>query len=252
MPALLTTTFCSVDDVQSYLSDEGVNLRLNDTEASGQYIQATAAAAINATSISIMPLEYAVNAGDNLYFSSANMTSQAPVVVTAPAATGATLLTVAPLTVAINAFAVAIDGGVNTYDMKRLTVQAIMWATAQVKLYCNVKYDDVALADSWSVNRWATHLAGYRLCRRRTNACPTTVAEDYKETVAELKSVQAGSLYIEDIGLRTTEAPAWSNVTVDQSGYDIRKVRVQRPISEGTPTQYPQNVSWPAEFSFEI
>jgi phage gp36-like protein len=244
--------FCNAGDVQDYLSIEGVNLRLDDdSSATGQYVQASANAIVGATSIPVTPLTAPLDAGDTLFFYAGNMPVPGVAVLSAPAGLGATSLTVNPLTVQVNQGSVAIDSGVNVVEYNRINV-AINWATSQVKLYCGSKYDDSALASSWTVKRWATIIAAYRLCRRRTNPCPATVEEDYKEAILELKDVQKGNLYIEDVGLRTTECPAWSNVQVDSFGYDLRKVRVQRPISEGTPTQYPQNVSWPAEFCYEI
>jgi hypothetical protein len=254
MPVLLPPAFCSATDVQNLLSTLAVDLRLGDDDASatGQYIQATALASIGATTLNVMPLEVAVNAGAHLWFYGADQSVESEVIFRAAFPAGATSLSVNALTNPVNAGAVALDSGVNVIDWNRLANPFIPWASAQIKRRLNVKYDDSALLQCWSVNEWATILTAYRLCQRRLNAVPGVMQKAYDDAIADMKEVQSGAMYLEDVGLRTTECFAWSNVTLDQFGYNIRKVRVQQPISESTPTQYAQNVSWPAQFCFEI
>jgi hypothetical protein len=251
-PPALTTLFCAPSDVEDYLSVEGVNLRLDDdASATGQYIQATQTVPVGSLSVPIMPLQAAIPAGDRLTFYGANMPSESAAIVQSAAGISATSLMVAALAQTIFAGAVAIDSGVNLVEYQRIITE-ISAATSEVRSFVAVKYDDSELVKSWSIWRCTRIIAAYRLCRRRTNACPVTVEEDYKAALKELKEYQYGARYVDDAGLRTTEAPAWSNVRVDQFGYDFQKVRVEQCISESTPTQYPQHADWLAQFSYEI
>jgi hypothetical protein len=158
-------------------------------------------------------------------------------------------LTVSPLLAQIDALATANDSGVNLAMAQRL-VKACQYGTAQVKLYCCGRYDDSALVQSWSCNRWATALASKWICKRRAQSCPKGIAEDAKEAIDEMKAVQLGMLSIEDIGTRTSGWPFISNFSMDLR-YDYNRVRVEPQLSEGTPTGYPQFVDWNAGLFLE-
>lgn len=124
--------------------------------------------------------------------------------------------------------------------------KARYWATRKVDFFCMARYADSALATSWVVNEWAIILACFWLSSRRANPVPNSILELYKEAMEELKSVQAGRFEIPDIGQRAAAFPAWSNVRVDPMSR-LRKIRVERPISEPTPTPYRQDRDWSAE-----
>lgn len=133
------------------------------------------------------------------------------------------------------------------------------WATAQVKMYCLPHYDDSELARSWVVNWWATVLAAHQLCSRRLNQVPDSIRALLfgsggadRGVMGELRDVHADRLKVPECRRRNPDdAPAWSNVVVDPR-YRMRQARVQRPISERTPTQYPQTIDWPSEHRQEF
>lgn len=128
--------------------------------------------------------------------------------------------------------------------------KARYWAKARVDFYCRLLYRESDLAESWLVNNWAVICGAYWLSCRRGNPPPGSFDDLYKEAVEDMKLVHSGQYQIPDIGLREVAWPAWSNVRVDQL-YNLRRVRVQRPISEKSPTPYRQNRDWPGEFILE-
>lgn len=242
-PGALPNLYVTPADVYDYMGTEMAQLRLDDhSQASDQTVQATATAAPGATSLAVTALTSPLLPGSTLEFDGAGMPAVVEVVVTAIATVGATSLTVAPLPAAVNGLAEAFDNGVNTATAARL-VKACQYATARVKMYCASRYDDSALAQSWSVNRWALALACEWMCKRRGGSATEGIADDVKTALEEMKQVQAGALHIEDIGTRTSGWPFLSNVTVD-IGYDYAKLRVEQPLSEQTPTVYGQFIDW--------
>lgn len=152
-------------------------------------------------------------------------------------------------------FSATLDG-----DESPFLLQCREWATAQVKFYCQPHYDDAELSASWLANEWATVLAAVRLCSRRLNAVPDSlralcygdIKGDDQGVMGDLRDVRRGRAKIPETARRTPDdGPAWSNVTVDPR-YRLRQLRVQRPISEQTPAQYPQTVDWRAEHTLEF
>jgi hypothetical protein len=153
------------------------------------------------------------------------------------------------------------SGSVSGGELAVLT-QLVNYATARVKFYCAVHYDDADLATSWLVNEWATVIAAHRLSLRRCNPVPSCLRElmygaagegarpGDRGVMGDLEDVRAQRAQIPDIGYRNVPWPAWSNVTVDPR-YRVRQIRVQRPISERTPTQYGQDADWSSEFAWE-
>jgi hypothetical protein len=142
------------------------------------------------------------------------------------------------------------DSYVNAYEQVTVT-SAINYATTRVNFYCQVLYDSDQLATSWLVNEWATIIASRWMCSRRNNPVPTSLEEMYKAVIDDMKLVRAMQMQIPDIGYRNATWPAWSNIS-KSDGYRYRKLRVERPISEKSPTQYPQSPDWNAEFTWEI
>jgi len=253
MPQLveLPNLYCTPGDVYDYLSTEGAQLRLDDhNQATGQIIQATADAQPNDTILKITALKLPILAGQVLTFDGANMPAALDVVVATTAPTGATSLTVVMLPAAVNSLAQARDSGVNIALAARL-VKAVKYATAQIKMYCTPRYNDSKLAQSWSVNRWASVLAGRWMSRRRAQGCPKSIEQDALEVMEELKGVRFGRLTIEDIGTRTANWPFLTNVTLDIR-YDYAKLRVEQPLSEPTPTQYGQFIDWTSALFIEV
>lgn len=141
------------------------------------------------------------------------------------------------------------DGTVDTDEAPRV-LRACNVATARVLRYTQTLYDSEDLVNSWSVWHWATVIAAYWLCCRRNNPIPASLQALYDETIEDLTAVKLGLLPIEDIGYKTTLAPLWSNVRIDNN-YSIRQLRVQRPISERSPVQFPQKTDTLAEVLVE-
>ena len=243
MPITLTTLFTTPQDVWDLLSVEGVDLREDDHNlASGQIIETSAAAAVDATSISVLALPVALLRGAELVFDAAGMATPVVAKLTAAAAVNATSISVSALTAAINAGAQARDSGVNAATGARLAVGARK-GTSKVKLFCNARYDDSQLKLAGTVLDWATVAAARFLCTRRAQGCPKSIREDYEEAIEEMKMVQCGQLNLEDIGTRGVDWPTVTNVIVNP-GYDGMRARVQSNFSEQTPTAYNQFIDW--------
>ncbi len=249
MPITLATLFTTPADVWDLLSTEGVDLRLDDHNlATGQLITTTAAAAVGATSITVAELPVSLLRGAELVFDGAGMDGPVKAQLTAVAATYATTLSVTALTTAINSGATARDSGVNAATGIRL-LRGTQRGTSKVKLYCNSRYDDSQLTLSGTVNNWATIAAAKWLCTRRAQGCPKSILTDYDEAVNEMRMVQCGQLYIEDIGTRGADWPTVSNITVNPS-YDNMRARVQQAMSEQSPTNYNQFIDWNSARAF--
>ncbi len=251
MPIVLSTLFTSPQDVWDLLSTEGVDLREDDHNlASGQIIQTTSDTPVGSTTMAVLALPVALLNGAQLTFDGAGMPSPVTAQLTAVANVGATSLSIAATTIDIPSGAQARDSGVNAATGNRLLVGARK-GTSKVKLYCNQRYDDSQLRLSGSVLDWATICAAKFLCTRRAQGCPKSIAEDYKETIEELRMVQVGNLAIEDIGTRGTDWPSITNITVNPV-YDTMRSRVQPNISEQTPTAYSQYIDWNSACAFEF
>ena len=251
MPLALANLYTTPQDVYDLVGVDAVQLREDDLNlATGQTITTTAAAALAATSITVAALEYALLKGSVLVFDNAGMDTPVEATLTAAAIVGATTLTVSALGAAIASGGKAVDNGVNVW-LASLMLKGCKYATAQVKSYCCGRYNDSDLANSWSVNRWATAIAARWIAKRRYQAAPDGIESEFQETILELKSVQVGQLNIEDIGTRAAGWPFMSNVTLDDR-YTYRKARVEAVISEPGPTQYPQSIDYNSIMSFEF
>lgn len=243
MPITLSTLFTSPQDVWDLLSVEGVDLREDDHNlATGQIIEVTADAVVGATSLTVTALPVALLRGAELVFDAAGMTVPVKASLTAAAAAGATSISVTALATAINNKAQARDSGVNAATGARLVV-GTRKGTSKVKLYCNARYDDSQLVLSGTVLDWATIMAAKFLCTRRAQGCPKSLKADYDEAIEEMRMVQSGQLFIEDIGTRGVDWPTVTNVIVNPM-YNGMRARVQPNISEQTPTGYSQFVDW--------
>lgn len=141
------------------------------------------------------------------------------------------------------------DGVLDAFEQAHVPM-AINYATSRCNLYLQPLYDPSDLATNWLVNYYATILAAAWLRSRRGNPVPTSLAEMVKETITDLKDIKQLNLQLPDSALRHVAWPAWSNVRVDPR-YRVKQIRVERPISEPTPTEYSQNVDWTSEFFFE-
>lgn len=243
MPITLSTLFTSPQDVWDLLSVEGVDLREDDhNRATGQEIVTSAVGLVGATTLSVAALPVALLKGAELTFDEAGMSVPVKVRLTIVASVLDTTLNVEALESEVASGAIARDSGVNAATGARLLV-GCRKGTSKVKLYCNARYDDSALAQSGTVCDWATICASKFLCTRRAQGCPKSLLADYEECIEEMRMVQTSQLSIEDIGTRGIDWPQIVNVTVNPS-YDGMRARVQPAISEQSPTDYGQYVDW--------
>lgn len=116
--------------------------------------------------------------------------------------------------------------------------KALYWATARVNMYALGRYAASDLANSWVVNNWCVVLACHWLSCRRGNPPPGSFDQLKDEVMEDLKAIRAGEADLPEIGLRNAAWPAWSNVRVDCL-YRLRKIRVEKPISEKTAQRGP-------------
>lgn len=128
---------------------------------------------------------------------------------------------------------------------------AIAWGSAKVLFYCWQRFAPTDLADSWLVNDWATICSCYFLSTRRGNPVPSSIFDLYKQAVDDLKMVHSGEYDIPFVASREQSVPAWSNVRVDVM-QNLRRVRVERPISEKTKPPYQQHRDLLAEYLPEV
>jgi hypothetical protein len=250
MPLALPNLYTSPAAIYDYLSVEGVDLRLDDTNlATGQTVRVTSDAAVGDTSLAITALKLPLIKGSVLQFLGGGTEEVVTARLTATATVGSVTLAVEALESAILALAQAQDDGVNLATAARL-VRATERGTTECKLWLCGRYDDDVLVLANSVNWWATVIGARWLATRRGQSAPKGIADEYEETMDRLQMVHAGQLQIEDIGTRTPSWPFISNQTVDQA-QRVAKVRVEPQISEGTPTVYPQWIDWSAALSLE-
>lgn len=138
---------------------------------------------------------------------------------------------------------------VSAAELVRLTTYARNYATGRINMYCLGRYDAADLATSWVVNEWATYIACHWLSRRRGN--PALFKDEYDEAISELKQIKAGQLNLEELAERNPGWPSWSNTRVDFR-YPLKKIRVERPISEQSPTSgLPRNRDIAADYFVE-
>lgn len=251
MTLLLPNLYTSPNDLVAWLGTDGFELRLAESEGTGQEIQVVADAAEGDTSLSVTALQLPLLKGTVLKFNGGGMSEIVTVTLSAVAQVGDQTLSVEPLEGDVPATATATDNGVNVVLAQR-AVLACQYATARVKDYCCPRYQDSDLkanADSkGSVNRWASALGAKWLAKRLMRSCPEGLQEDAEEALEELRMVKRGVLNVADIGLREGGLPWVSNQTVDVR-YNLVKSRVETLISSPDVVQYPQFVDYNGIYS---
>src|SRR5262245_55184871 len=149
------------------------------------------------------------------------------------------------------------DGAVSGIELNWF-VRARSWGTSRVVHYLHTLYEPDDLANNEMVVQWASIIAAHWLAVRRGNPAPQSLremlygdgSEENRGVYGEMLDVKKGLFQLEDVGLRNAGWPAWSNVRRD-IWYRVRQTRVERPISERTPTEYSQNVDHAAEHIYE-
>lgn len=142
------------------------------------------------------------------------------------------------------------DAAVDADELVRITPRIVNKATARCNLYLLERYDANQLADSWMVHHWATVIGAYMVCQRRGNVIPESLQQEYDQCIEEMQAVKDGDMSLGDVPQRESDQPTFSNVTIDDR-YRVRRVRVQRPISEQSPSAIPQNIHHPSSFTVE-
>lgn len=144
------------------------------------------------------------------------------------------------------------DPGNNGPIAEAGTIEDVIWdATDIINMFCQSLYRPEDMVRSTWVNRRATDIACYLLEGRRGNIPTAAVSNWYKQALDWLEKVHMSLYEIPGIPIRATQAPAWSNVRIDQR-YPLFRVRVERNISDKNPTPYAQSVDWQAEFDYSL
>lgn len=124
------------------------------------------------------------------------------------------------------------------------------WGTEKVNFYCSNLYPPSRLATSWWVYNQAIVCASYILGCRRGNPPVESVEDLYLACLEDMKLVHSGKYQIPNLAPRSAAWPSWSSVRVDPF-YNLRKIRVQRPVSDRRHTDYRRNVDWRSEYTWE-
>jgi hypothetical protein len=141
------------------------------------------------------------------------------------------------------------DGVINATEDGYIQ-RAITWASDRINFFVLQRYDAHCLQTSWIVNQWCTILAAWWLSVHRGNPPPGSFEELKKQTEADLLLVHNRTFDIPNIGERFSSLPSWSNVRVDML-YALRKIRVERPLSDRTKVPFKQNIDWPSQMIVE-
>lgn len=116
---------------------------------------------------------------------------------------------------------------------------AINVASGEVDMYLANRYAPSALATSWVIYNWCSVLAAYRLTIRRCGSAPVALQFEYENVKKLMSEVQNGQLQIAGLPSLATPGCQFSNVRIDPR-FVQRQMRVERVISDTTPTRGPQ------------
>jgi hypothetical protein len=104
-------------------------------------------------------------------------------------------------------------------------------AALKVNQYSTRHYS-VTAANDWITGYASVVIAATMLFRRRGNAPPAELQDEYDAVVAMLEDVYSGKSELPMASPKAWEAPSMSNLTID-GRYNQSKVRVQDRISIG-------------------
>lgn len=141
-------------------------------------------------------------------------------------------------------------GTVDVTEAAVLSTTIVNEATAEVNDYLFQRYAPIKLNDSWSCRRATSIIAAVWVCQRRGNPVPASLEKEYERVIAKLEQIRDHILDIGGIAERESDQIGVSNVTID-SNYDVKQIRVQRSISDRTPTNSPGPQSWRDVGAFE-
>jgi len=139
------------------------------------------------------------------------------------------------------------DGALSAAEQRAITY-AVNGGTETILFYTYSRYDPAVLANSWSVNRWATYFACYQLCCERVDPIPETLITLIEDATTKLEQIQLGRhAGLPGIPVRRTQAPVWSNVRVDPL-YQFKCIRVEKGRSSKGPNTRPVVPDYPEAF----
>lgn len=142
------------------------------------------------------------------------------------------------------------DYGNNSASGEIGSIEDAIWdATEIINFYCFTHYEPGSLAKSLWINRRATEIACYILCKRKGNIPSGSISADYKQAIDWLEKVHAGLYELPNVPYRHTLAPAFSNVRIDQR-YPTFRIRVEQVLSDRSPAPYPQYPDWASAFDY--
>lgn len=142
------------------------------------------------------------------------------------------------------------DVAVQATELVRLTTNIVNYATSEINLFVGERYTMAALAESWFIHHAATVRGAVFLCQRRFNSVPESLEDEWVRIERLLQRIHDHKLSLADIPELESDQPIMSNVTIDDR-YRVRRIRVQRPISDNRQSPYPQRNHWPSEFTVE-
>lgn len=119
--------------------------------------------------------------------------------------------------------------------------QYVNWICSRINDYCAGRYNPEDLAQSWTINYWGAVMCAHMICARKANPYPTSLKEAYQIVQQDMREMKQGIYTLADVDLRVIDQPAWSNVRVPV-WYLRDRIRVERPLSEGTPRRVPPNI----------
>ena len=140
------------------------------------------------------------------------------------------------------------SGGLSSNEQRTADL-GIYVATGWVARHATT-YDRLDLARSASAWWWATIYYARYLCLLDGNPIPPGLAELFAEAQRDMLKVQAGTMFIEDIGAKMDPAPSWSNLRMDNN-FGVRKMRVIRPISDRSRANFPRRRDFGGEYIYE-
>lgn len=138
--------------------------------------------------------------------------------------------------------------GAETAAEQYVVTKFIAWCSSWLDMHLLPLYEAAGLAASVVVNEWCALLVARRLCRHRGNSVPQSLETACEEARKDVDAVRRKEMVLPDCHLRRRQGMTFSNVRVD-CRYNLRRIRVERPLSDRMPTQYPQVVDRAAEFA---
>jgi phage gp36-like protein len=127
---------------------------------------------------------------------------------------------------------------ISATEQEALDEYVIYVATEMTMAYL-LNYAPAKLATSNLAFYLCTVIAVWLLCQRRFDEIPAPVQKLYDNAIAMLKMIRDGKMQLPRIPRRRQQHPKFSNVIYNPK-YPLRKLRVQRPLSDRSETDRDQ------------